>query len=226
MPNYTEENYYYSFPRYMFFIAGASKSESTVLLELKQYISLYQVWFSLAEQTVGAGKAMFANPEEKDEFFHKTSWCRYSEKCNNSNCSRAHSLEELRIRPCPFGDYCIERFNRSNLFPDEESNCEHYHTDQDPMVWKKRQIRASCRTGYGFFRCKYSDDYSMSHKQYMRHRSRCYRAHSASEIYPRKCHVEHPIEFDCEHYHPDRMSLEWFRQHRWEKELSRCRRRW
>ena len=53
---------------------------------------------------------------------YKTSLCNKN-NCNKNNCSYAHSLSELKVRKCLFGDDCIYKHSVNKM-------CKYIHPDE------------------------------------------------------------------------------------------------
>lgn len=61
----------------------------------------------------------------------KTIPCRYGQICTNDKCNFAHSLSELRILPCSFGNTC-------NRFHNSENPCQFLHVNETHIQYFKR----------------------------------------------------------------------------------------
>jgi len=61
---------------------------------------------------------------------YKTSMCN-KKKCTNKNCTYAHSLKELKVRKCLFGDSCIYKDSANKM-------CTYIHPGESKKDYMER----------------------------------------------------------------------------------------
>jgi hypothetical protein len=61
---------------------------------------------------------------------YKTSMCN-KEICNNKHCTYAHSLSELKVRKCLFGDDCIYKDSSNKM-------CKYIHPGENKQGYMTR----------------------------------------------------------------------------------------
>lgn len=61
---------------------------------------------------------------------YKTSMCN-KKNCNNKHCTYAHSLSELKVRKCLFGDDCIYKDSSNKM-------CKYIHPGETKKEYMKR----------------------------------------------------------------------------------------